>query len=148
MTLARDLKRLNPVPHHQQPYLASHQLVTWFSGGVAFQGSVNLIAPELSQATASAIVLSPLLFAIFSATWLVGGALSVVGVVRGIRKAEAVGMSLLAGGFGAYYSILTGTVPNGWLTGAFILALAIGCFRRARHVAVTGYVTLEMKRDG
>jgi hypothetical protein len=142
------LKRLNPAPHHQRPYLASHQLVLWFSGGVAFQGCVNLIAPELSQASASAIVLSPLLFAIFNATWLVAGALSVVGVIRGVRKAEAVGMSLLAGGFGAYYSIVAGTVPNGWLTGVFILALAIGCFRRSRHVAITGYVTLEMKHDG
>jgi hypothetical protein len=70
-----------------------------------------------------------------------------VGVIRGIRKAEAVGMSLLAGGFAAYYSIVAGLTPNGWLTGTFILALAIGCFRRARHVATTGYVTLEMSRD-
>ncbi len=148
MTSVRALKRLNPVPHHQRPYLASHQLVTWFSGGVAFTGIVNLIAPELSQASASATVLSPFVFALFNAVWFAGGVLSMIGVIRGIRKAEAVGMSLLAGGFAAYYSIVAGLAPNGWLTGAFILALAIGCFRRARHVAVTGYVTLEMRHDG
>jgi hypothetical protein len=142
------LKRLNPAPLHQRPYLASHQLVLWFSGGVAFTGLLNLVAPELGQASASATVLSPFVFAIFNATWLAGGVLSMIGVIRGIRKAEAVGMSLLAGGFAAYYSIVAGLAPNGWLTGAFILALAIGCFRRARHVATTGYVTLEMRRDG
>lgn len=142
------LKGLNPAPYHQRPYLASHQLVLWFSTGVAFTGLVYLVAPELGQASASATVLSPLVFAVFNATWFAGGLLSVIGVVRGIRKAEAVGMSLLSGGFSAYYSIVAGLTPNGWLTGAFILALAIGCFRRARHVAVTGYVTLEMRRDG
>lgn len=127
--------------------MASHPFALLFAIGVAFQGALYLCAPGVFEASASAAALSPTILALFNASWLVGGALSVIGIIRGHRKPEAVGMSLLAGGFAAYYSIVAGAVPYGWLTGLFILFLAVGCFLRARHVAKTGYVTLEMRRD-
>jgi hypothetical protein len=126
--------------------VASHPLGLLFSLGVSFTGLVNLAAPGISQSAAAA-ALSPVVLAFFNATWFVGGSLSAIGIIRGHRKPESVGMSLLAGGFAAYYSIVAGLAPHGWLTGAFILFLAVGCFLRARHVARTGHVTLETRRN-
>lgn len=139
--------KLHPVPHHQRPYVASHPLGLLFSIGVTVQGAMYLLAPGIFQTSASVAVLSQAVLYIFNATWLLGGGLSTFGIARGHRKPETVGMSLLGGGFAAYYSIIAQAVPYGWATGLFIGFLAAACFLRARHVAKTGYITLEMRRD-
>lgn len=138
------LKRL--APPHQWPYITSHPLGILFSFGIAVTGLLHLVAPQIFLETASA-ALPPVVLAAFNATWFIGGALSVVGMLRGLRKPEAVGMSLLGGGLGAQYAVVCSLVPYGWATGFFILCLSVACFLRAHHVARTGYVILEMRRN-
>lgn len=135
------------IPPHQRPYVASHPLGLFFSIGVALEGFLNLVAPGLSSSSASAQALDPTVLTLFNLTWVVGGGLSMIGLLRGFRKSEAGGMSLLGGAFGAYYIVIVGLVPGAWATGLFIICLSIGCFLRARHLARTGYVTLEVSRD-
>ena len=141
------LNRLNPIPVHQRPYVSSHPLGLLFSLGVAVQGGMYLLFPYIFVATASTVALSQAVLYLFNATWLVGGSLSAIGIASGHRKSEAVGMSLLGGGFSAYYAILVQAIPYGWATGLFVGFLAVACFLRVRHVSRTGYVTLEVTRN-
>jgi hypothetical protein len=142
--MTNPLRRL--VPRHQWPYVTSHPLGILFSFGVAVTGLMHLAFPQIFIETTSATLPAGVLAA-FNATWLAGGTLSVVGMLRGLRKAESVGMSLLGGGLGAQYAVVCHLIPYGWATGFFILCLSVACFLRARHVARTGYVILEMRRN-
>jgi hypothetical protein len=134
----------NPfVPTQHRPYVAAHPLALWLSLGIAFVGAFNLLFPGLSESSASLVYPGWLLIA-FNVTWLTGGAASAYGLLRGKRRFEAAGMSLLSGGMATIYVSAAILIPYAWATSMFVLFLAIGCALRARALVRTGYVNLEI----
>ncbi|HEY3435084.1 MAG TPA: hypothetical protein VGK41_05480 [Solirubrobacterales bacterium] len=135
------------VPFRQRAYLASHPLALLLSIGIAFNGYVNLIFPGLSESSA-AVVLPPLMLALFNLTWAVGGTLSTFGLVRGKAKVESAGMSLLASGLVTLFASILYLKPAAVLgSAAFLVTLAVGCFLRARHLSDHTYVSLDIPLD-
>jgi hypothetical protein len=131
------------IPTQHRAYVVAHPLALWFSLGVAFAGGFNLFFPHLSESSASFIYPEWLIIA-FDLTWLIGGLTSAYGLLRGKRRFEAFGMSLLAGGMATIYVSAATLIPYAWATSMFVLFLAIGCAFRARTLVKTGYVNLEL----
>ncbi len=135
------------VARGQRAYVASHPLGVWLSIGIAVTGWINVLAPSLSRETSSSIVFDPLILFAFNGIWAVGGSLCVFGLLRGRRKVEGAGMSLLASALATYYLAIIVIRPTAAITAVFILALAIGCAKRAFHLATHGYVSLDVPLD-
>lgn len=138
------LRRLNPVARSQHAYVASHPLGVWLSIGIAVTGLVNMFAPGLTEESSSTIVFSPFVLFLFNLTWALGGSLSVFGLLRGRRKVEGAGMSMLSAGMLSLFLAIISLKPDAAVTASFILAIGIGCGLRARHLATHGYVNLDV----
>lgn len=131
----------------QRAYVGSHPLGVWLSVGIAVTGYVNIFAPNLSGESSASIVFSPLVLLMFNFAWAGGGTMSLVGLLRGKRRLEGAGMSLLAGGMLSLFFAFLSLRPASALAGLFILALGIGCALRARHLATHAYVNLDVPVD-
>lgn len=130
------------IPIWHRPYARAHPLAPVISVGLLVGGLINLLAPELVEETASALVLPELVLLLFNLTWAVGGAAGTIGFFRGWPRIEAAGMALIAGGLGAYYAAIVTLRSTTALTGLFIGLLAVGCALRAWHLFRHGYVSL------
>lgn len=138
---------LNPVARTQRAYVASHPLGVWLSIGIAASGYINLLFPHLSGESSSSIVFSPLVLLMFNLSWAVGGTMSLVGLLRGRRKLEGGGMSILSAGMLSLFLAIFALRPQSALTALFVLALGIGCGVRAWHLAHHAYVNLDVPID-
>jgi len=141
------LRRLNPVAKSQRAYVGSHPLGLWLSLGIAITGVVNIIAPDLGGESSATVTFSPLVLLLFDIAWAAGGTLSFIGLVRGKRKLEGAGMSMLAGGMLSLFLAIFSLRPASALAGLFILCLGIGCALRALHLATHAYVNLDLPVD-
>ena len=117
------------VPLHQRPVLRAHPLAFWFSLGVVLSGVVAFVHPAANGAPG--LALPDVLLAVFQASWTGGGALGVFGITRGKARYEAAGMTLLSASFIAYFLSIVYVLPASAWSGGFIVAIAIGCGRRA-----------------
>jgi hypothetical protein len=134
----------SPVPPNQRAYVASHPLGLWVSAGIAISGWINLIAPSLTSESVVALIFPQVVLYVFNAVWAVGGTMATGGLLRGKRKVEAAGMTLLASGLGSYFLAVVSVRATSALAAVFIVTLAIGCALRAKHLTSHGYVTLDL----
>lgn len=127
------------IPRRQLPYLRSHPFVVAVSAGIATQGATNLLAP--SAESIATLAFSPWVYFFFNVLWLVGGVLTAIGLLRGMRGLEAFGATLLAGSTALYFLAVVSI--RGWesRTAVFVLFLALGYFLRVRHLVTAGYVS-------
>ncbi len=126
----------------QEAYVRDHPVALWFSIGILLTGLAQVFIPGASETTATSLAFPDWLETVFSATWIIGGALGAVGMLRGRAKLEASGFALLATGltldlialiYLAY--AVTPALPLRVAPVAFLVALAIGFWQRASHLA-------------
>lgn len=134
------------VPHSHRAYIASHPLAVGLSIGIALTGYVNIFFPAWTESSAQ-LVLPAFVLLMFNLTWMVGGTLSAIGLLRAKPKVEGAGMSLLAAGLLANYIAFVYLRPEAAITGSFILTLAVACGFRARHLTRHSYVNLDIPHD-
>jgi len=127
------------IPLWHRAYVRAHPLAPVISLGILLGGLVNLLAPELVEETASAIVLPEYVLLLFNLVWTIGGAAGTIGFIRGWSRIEGAGMALIAGGLGAYYTAIITLRSTTALTGLFIGLLAVGCGLRAWQLFRHGY---------
>lgn len=131
------------VPPRQISYIRSHPLALCFAAGVALVGAFSLVG--LTATSSAAFTLPDWLRAAFNCVWVIGGAASVIGIVRGRRGAEGGGMALLATGMSAYFLLIAYANPRSAFGGSFIAFLALGCWLRVKHLASSGYDVTELR---
>lgn len=131
------ISRLAPAWH--RAYVRSHPLGLCVSFFIAVAGLIGLVAPQLVNESAAALVLPGWQLTVFNTTWLVGGSLATIGLLRGLPNAEAPGLALIAGGLTAYYIAVVSIRASSALTALFIAGLAIGCIARAWRIYRCGY---------
>lgn len=107
--------------------------------GIFLGGLIGLLAPEAVQESAPSLVLPDWVLIFFNCVWVIGGGLSMVGLVRGNREIEIPGMILIAGGLGSYYVVVVSIRATAALTALFIALLALGCLGRAVNLYRFGY---------
>lgn len=134
------------VPPSHRAYLASHPLAVGLSIGIALTGYINVLFPDWTESSAR-VILPSFILLMFNLTWMVGGSLSAIGLLRAKPKVEGAGMSLLAAGLLANYIAFVYVRPEAAVTGSFILTLSIACAFRARHLTRHSYVNLDVPHD-
>jgi hypothetical protein len=116
---------------YARAYRREHPLAIWFCLSIAFIGIVTLLAPSQAGTSATSMALPPALLKAFNLGYFIGGALAAYGLIRAVRRAEAAGMAILSSVLLTQYVSIIYVLPSAWLTGTFVLSLAIGCGRRA-----------------
>lgn len=130
-----DWTKYAPMVERQRPYLRSHPLAYFFTLGIALTGMLSLLG--FTQQDSAALVLPDWLQTGFQICWSVGGAASFFGIASRRRAFEALGAVFIGGGL----LVLTATIlyldPTTQRVAslAFVIALSIGCFLRAAHLA-------------
>jgi len=127
------------IPTWHRAYVRSHRLGICVSLGILVGGLINLLTPELVEESAPVLVLPRIVLLIFNLTWVVGGALSAIGALRGARHIEIPGLSLVAGGLLAYYVTAITVRSTTALTAIFIALLAVGFAGHAINLYLNGY---------
>lgn len=135
--MVRLLLPLVPVWH--RAYFRSHRLGVNVAVGVFFSGLLNLFLPAVTDTSAAALVLPAPLLTAFNLTWVVGGAMSVFGLVKGSVRAEVPGSALIAGGLTAYFVVVASIRSWAALAAIFIAFLALGYAERAWQLWRCGY---------
>ena len=120
------------VAEHRRAYVRAHQVVLWFSIGVALVGLLSLVAPSTTTGTAE--VLPEWTQAAFNICWLIAGTTSAAGITRGYPQAEAAGMVGLSSGLTAYCVLIVEAIGVNTSV-LFVASLAVGCGLRAWHLA-------------
>lgn len=126
------------IPRRQLPYLRSHPFVVAVSMGIATQGLINIAAP--SPESIATLAFSIGVYYLFNAMWIIGGTLTAIGLLRGMRGVEAAGATLLTGSTALFYAAAVSL--RGWesRTAVFVFFLALGYALRVRHLVTAGYV--------
>lgn len=125
------------IPRRQLPYLRSHPFVVAVSLGIATQGLINIAFPSAESIATLAFSIG--VYYLFNALWVLGGALSALGLFRGWRGTEAAGATLLAGSVTVYWAAVVSIRGFESRTAFFVLFLAVGYGLRVRHLVTAGY---------
>ncbi len=131
-------------PPGQRLYIRAHPVVFWLLWGVLVVGVCGVVAPDVLVVSPATQVLPDWLASCFYAVYGLGAGMSLYGQIRCSAKSEAAGMSLLATSFTVQYMATVYFLHHYWVTGLFILSLAIGCMQRSRFLAQFGYPTRKV----
>lgn len=127
------------VPPWHRAYLRSHWVGLSVALGVCLSGLIALVAPEVVEQSASAVVLPSWVVTLLNVTWMIGGGTAAAGLLRGNRQLHVPGMSLIGGGLLAYYSAIVALRPEAALQVIFIPILGAGCLLHALFLGLYGY---------
>lgn len=121
-------------------YVREHPLALAFSASMALSGLLVLTIPSV-RATSPTIAVLPMWTAnVWGAMLLIGGAMSVFGLLRDRPDFESAGMALL--GSGQLVALITSISSLGFASAVLGVVLrgglAIGCWARAYHLARIG----------
>src|SRR4051794_2807089 len=119
----------------QREYIRTHPIAFWLCAGLLIAGTIGLIAPDLIGQSAASQVLPAWLRTSFYATYAIGAALSLGGLMRGKPALEAAGMAMLGTGFLVQFLSAAYLLRSSIFAGMFLLTLSIGCFQRSRFLA-------------
>lgn len=121
----------------QRPYLRSHPLAYFFALGIALTGILSILG--FTEQDATAVVLPPWLQTGFQVAWAIGGSAAFYGIAARHRDFEALGATFIGGGLLILAAAIVYLDPRAARVAglAFIFTLAIGCFLRAVHLALS-----------
>ncbi len=136
---AQAVQRLLPIPAWHRAYVRSHPIGLAVALGIFLGGLIGLLAPGAVRGSAPTLILPEWVLVFFNVVWVLGGGLSTLGLIRGLREVEIPGMMLTAGGLGAYYITAVSLRSTSALTALFIALLSFGCAGRAWNLYRYGY---------